>query len=333
VFTRVVPPRHWFAALLVLGPVAGASRAEAQADVAVTKSGPASVTANQTFSYSITITNSGPNPATNVVPVDSLPAAGTFVSAVPAGARTGRRLVWPTVASLAPGATLTYTVTWTAPANPAVPLTLRNMAYSTAASPDPVPANNANTNPAAIVNTSVIAQADLATTKTGPATVNAAANYTYTITTRNNGPSQAQSIVVRDTLPAGVTFVSATNAGVLQPGNVVVWPVVATLNSAAMFTRSVTVTAPATGTLLNIAASSATTADPTPGNNNGSAAGARVTTTVNTPDLVVTKTGPATVNSGASFSYTLTIRNAGPGQAAGVVAVDTLPAAVTVVSA
>ena len=212
----------------------------------------------------MTVTNAGPSAAATVIVRDSLPAAGTFVSAVPAGAVAGRLITFPTIASLAPGASQVYTVTWTAPVNPAVPLTLRNMAYSTSTTVDPVPANNSNTNPAAIVNTAVIATADVATTKTGPATVNAATNYTYTITARNNGPSAAAGVVIVDTLPATVTFVSATNAGVLGAGNVVTWPAVA-IASAATVTRSVTVTSPASGTLLNIAASRATTARPQPG--------------------------------------------------------------------
>ena len=61
-------------------------------------------------------------------------------------------------------------------------------------------------------------------------------------------------------------------------------------------------TAPASGTLLNIAASTSTTADPDPANNNGSLPAARVTTTVVAQaDVVTTKTGPATVNAGAEL--------------------------------
>ena len=305
----------------------------AVADVQVTKTGPATVNANQTFSYTITVTNASPNAAASVIVRDSLPAAGSFVSAVPAGTQVGRLITFPAIASLAPGASQVYVVTWTAPANPAVPLTLRNMAYSTSTTTDPVPANNSNTNPAAIVNTAVIANADVATTKTGPATVNALTNYTYTLTARNNGPSTAAAVVMRDTLPAAATFVSATNGGVLGAGNVVTWPSIATINSGATVARSVTVTSPATGTLLNLAASTSTTADPTPVNNDGSAAGARVTTTVNGADVATTKTGPATVNAATNYTYTITVRNNGPGQASGIVLMDTLPASVTFVSA
>ena len=83
------------------------------------------------------------------------------------------------------------------------------------------------------------------TTKTGPATVNAADQLHVHLTTRNNGPSTATAVVIRDTLPATVTFVSATNGGVLGAGNVVTWPAIATIASGATVARSVTVTSPA----------------------------------------------------------------------------------------
>ena len=54
-----------------------------------------------------------------------------------------------------------------------------------------------------------------------------------------------------DTLPAGVTFVSATGGGTLS-GNVITWPAIASLANGATQAYGVTVTAPATGTLLNI---------------------------------------------------------------------------------
>ena len=189
-------------------------------------------------------------------------------------------------------------MTVTAPASG----TLLNIAASTSTTADPDPANNDGSLPGARVTTTVVAQADVATTKTGPATVNAGQSFSYTLAVANNGPSAAATVVVTDTLPAGVTFVSATAGGTLS-GNVVTWPVIASLASGASQGYSVTVTAPATGTLLNIAASTSGTADPVPANNNGSQPGSRVTTTVvEQADVVTTKTGPATVNASQNFS-------------------------------
>ena len=94
-------------------------------------------------------------------------------------------------------------------------------------------------------------------------------------------------------------------------GNVVTWPAIASLASGASQGFTLTVTAPPTGTLLNIAASTATSPDGTPANNNGSDPASRVTTTVvEQADVAVTKTGPATINAGQPITYTLTASNA-----------------------
>ena len=74
------------------------------------------------------------------------------------------------------------------------------MASTTA---DPNAANNSSS-----VTTGVTASADLAITKTGPATVVAGSSVAYSLTVTNNGPSDAANLTVTDTLPAGVTFVS-----------------------------------------------------------------------------------------------------------------------------
>src|SRR5262245_16617620 len=52
--------------------------------------------------------------------------------------------------------------------------------------------------------------ADMAVTATGPGSVTAGTNATYTITLSNNGPSAAQNVVLTDTLPAGSIFGSMT---------------------------------------------------------------------------------------------------------------------------
>src|SRR5207248_1833036 len=50
--------------------------------------------------------------------------------------------------------------------------------------------------------------ADVSVTKTGPGTVVAGANISYTITVSNNGPDPADGVTLTDVLPSGTTFVS-----------------------------------------------------------------------------------------------------------------------------
>lgn len=60
----------------------------------------------------------------------------------------------------------------------------------------------------------VTADADLAVTKTGPATVIAGSDITYSVTVTNGGPSDAQGVTLTDVVPTGTTFVSETqNSG------------------------------------------------------------------------------------------------------------------------
>src|SRR5437764_1496522 len=135
-----------------------------------------------------------------------------------------------------------------------------NVARADAATVDPDSTNNNGSAPANRVTTTVDERADLSVTKTGPAYVIAAQNLTYTVTVINNGPSDASAVVVRDTLPAGVTFVSARDdtTAAYAP---VTCPALATLANGASLARTVTVTAPPTGTLLNVARADAATAD------------------------------------------------------------------------
>src|SRR5262249_57083901 len=96
---------------------------------------------------------------------------------------------------------------------------------------DPNAANNSSS-----VTTGVTASADLAITKTGPATVVAAGSVACSLTVTNNGPSDAASLTVTDTLPAGVTFVSATGTG---------WACSNTGNVSVTCTRAALATGPA----------------------------------------------------------------------------------------
>jgi uncharacterized repeat protein (TIGR01451 family) len=226
------------------------------ADVGLGKTGPASVLAASNLVYTISVTNFGPSSASSVVVTDTLPLGVTFVSATGGGANNSGVVNW-SLGTLASGQVSNVTVTVTAPASGS----LTNTASVSSPTGDPNSTNNV-TPP---VITTVTPVADVGIGKTGSASVFAASNLVYTISVTNFGPSSASSVVVTDTLPLGVTFVSATGGGANNSG-VVSWSL-GTLTSGQVSNVTVTVTAPASGSLTNTASVSSPTGDPNSTNN------------------------------------------------------------------
>src|SRR5262249_19131227 len=286
----------------------------ASADVSIEKTGPATADVGTNVTYTLTVRNAGPSAAANVGGTDTRAAGSTFVSAAVGGTLSGNVVTWPTIPSLASGASQTFTLIFTAPTTPGA---FNDAAAARSTTPDPNPNNNQTR-----VSTTG-EPSDLVVTKTGPATVVAGATITYTIQVVNHGPAAAASVVVHDTLAAGVTFVSASGGGTLGTGNVVTWPTIASLAPNAPQTFTVTVTAPANaGQLVDGANATTTTPESDLTNNH-----ATFTTTVTaSADVEIVKTGPPTPpDVGTNFTYTLTVRNNGPSTATNVVVTDTLP--------
>jgi uncharacterized repeat protein (TIGR01451 family) len=302
------------------------------ADLSITKSGPASVSASSTFAYTLSVSNAGPNPASAVSVKDALPGGVTLVSASGSGWNCSGTTTTPvtcTMASLAVGNAPGITITVRAPSAAA---TLSNSASVSSATPELDPTNNTS----ATIQTTVMSvvpppQADLSISKTGPATVNASSQFTYALNVSNAGPDAASNVSVSDTLPVGVTLVGVSGTGWTCGGGATVTCTIASLASGTASTITISVTAPAQGiTLLNSASVTATTGDPNTGNNTS----ATVQTTVaSQADLSITKTGPTSANASNTISYTLSVNNAGPSTASAVSASDTLPAGATLVSA
>ena len=79
---------------------------------------------------------------------------------------------------------------------------------------DPTGGNNSSTD-----TDTLTPEADLSITKSDSQTTEVpGTNVTYTITVTNNGPSSVTGATVSDVLPAGTTFVSATNGATYDSG-------------------------------------------------------------------------------------------------------------------
>ncbi|GHF40652.1 putative repeat protein (TIGR01451 family) [Deinococcus metalli] len=118
----------------------------AQANLGITKTGPTYAQPGQDLTYTLTVTNAGPDAATSVTLTDTLPAALTYKASTPAASVSGQTLTW-TAASLANGATWTVSVTATAPGSATLESTpaartVTNTASVTGATADPASSNN-----------------------------------------------------------------------------------------------------------------------------------------------------------------------------------------------
>jgi uncharacterized repeat protein (TIGR01451 family) len=111
-----------------------------------------------------------------------------------------------------------------------------------------------------------ILEADLSVTKDdSPDPVNRGHNLTYTLTVTNNGPYGASGVTLTDTLPANVTFVSASN-GCLESGGVVTCDV-GTLPNGADAVIQIVVTPATEGTITNTVNVASDVVDPDAANN------------------------------------------------------------------
>ncbi|HEY2325673.1 MAG TPA: DUF11 domain-containing protein [Thermoanaerobaculia bacterium] len=302
------------------------------ADVGVLKSAPATANAGAQMSFTVTLSNGGPDTATNVSFTDPLPSQETFVSVLqntgPAGTCFGGQTVFCSVPTLGSLQSAQFTVT--VAISPSTPngTVLNNTATATSDSFD-----SNSTNDSSSASTTVSANTDLSVVKSGPASANAGSNAAYTIVVTNNGLADASSVSLSDVLPPNTTFVSfAQNSGPAfncTTGATVTCSIATlTAGTSASFTLTVAVSAGASGTISNTANVTSTTPDSNTGNNT-STTPVTVTTSA---DVSITKTAASSVNAGASLTYTVTVANTGPSDAQSVTWTDTLPTNTTFVS-
>jgi uncharacterized repeat protein (TIGR01451 family) len=290
------------------------------ADVSITKTdSPDPVFRGNTLTYTLTARNTGPQKATGVSVADYLPTGVSLQSATPSQGTCTPSLatVSCSLGQIVSGGQATVTIKVT----PQVDGTITNGATIQANESDPNTANNS-----AQATTTVRPVADLSLTKTdSPDPIVAGQVLTYTLTARNAGPSNATNATVTDTLPAGVTFQSATpsqGAACTRPSATVVRCNLGGLASGSQATITIKVKPQNAGTITNSASVAAAETDPSTQNNAASA-----TTTVNPgADLALTKTdSPDPAHVGQDLIYTLTVKNNGPQSASGVTVTDPIP--------
>jgi uncharacterized repeat protein (TIGR01451 family) len=229
----------------------------------------------ENITYTLTLTNSGPNTATNVTVSDTLPDGLDFVSVGDGGSydATTRTITWNVSSLPATSGSNVVTLDIVATVNSAD--SIANSASVTAADqtdPDSTPGNTDTTEDDAASVTIDGEVADLSLNKTvNNSNPQVGDNITYTLTLSNNGPDDATNVEVTEQLPSGLTYVSDDASGDYN-SSTGIWTV-ASLANGSQATLNIVATVTSSDSLANTASISASDQfdpDSEPGNNDSS---------------------------------------------------------------
>ncbi|WP_210466677.1 T9SS type A sorting domain-containing protein [Rufibacter roseolus] len=294
---------------------------DCSADVAVTNiASTAPFGVGKEFTYTVTATNNGPLPATNVIVTDKLDASLLqFISASDAGYNSSTG-AW-NVGTLAVGASKTLTIT----VKPLAAGTISTTASQTHTESDNVTSNNSATatiqvQPSADIQ--VLNSSDKSTYSNGEIV-------SYTLTAKNLGPNAATGVTVSTNLPDGFVPLNATttpgfdaSTGTWNVGNLA-------LNETKTITLQAQVTKIGTYTSTAILGSRTGYELDNNGSNNTSS---NTVTVAPAADIAVTNVvSNLTPAQGETVTYTIKAVNNGPNNATNVSVANQLPAGLTII--
>jgi uncharacterized repeat protein (TIGR01451 family) len=309
---------------------------EPNADLSIAKTPPSGMTAGDNADYTFTTTNDGPSDVSSYTVTDTLDPNLTFVSSTPGGACTvtgtssqgGQIITCDGGAITGDGSTGVMTATVTVQQTATAGSTIDNSAE--VATPAGVNDIDTSNNTSAVVSNTVDANADLAITKATSATYTVGQDGTFDFQVTNNGPSDASTATITDTLPDGLTYKDVTtNSGPSvscnSAGQTVTCGIGPGIGSGETsdFTMGVTVNPDATAGSKNNSAS-VSSATPDPDTSNNDTGNVPFTVDAAEADLAATKTLQGTMTAGQSATYRFEITNNGPDNAGTVTISDTL---------
>jgi uncharacterized repeat protein (TIGR01451 family) len=291
--------------------------------VAEPPSGTTGLSPGDAITYTITVTNTGTQPASNILISDTLDSNVTLVysntsPAATSVATSGAVLLatWPTL-NIGNSVTLVARVI----INSGVPsgTVIANTAYAVADDTVPVVSELVTHT---LVNSASLLLVKLSEPPSG-STVTPGQTITYTLAVTNNGTLDATNVVMTDTLDPNVNYVSVNPTTGVSVGNPLVFSIgTITVNTTISYTVVVTVDlAAADGALISNTALLDFDGSPVTLNSN-----TVVHNVGAVADLEVTKVGsPNPVTVGTPLTYTISITNAGPSTATNATVWDVLP--------
>ncbi|MER7763962.1 DUF11 domain-containing protein [Streptomyces sp. NPDC097619] len=321
----------------VAAPLAGAGPSRTGRTVEVTARH--SRAPGELITYTLTARNKGPSVARNVTATDRLPTGITFVGSSDGCSATGQTVTCGPEPQLAAG----QTKSWSFQAKLSASYQgdgsdLGNSATGTSDATDPDPGNN---KPDPVLPPGPFDPvSDLVTVKTplGPGPTVPGQEYEYEVRTVNKGPSDARNVLITDTLPDGLSFVSSADPCTasgrtvtcgpqarLVPGGDVIWTFKVKLDAAYTGDGS---------DLRNTATSSSASKEPVPEDNTSKPVLPPGGVTAPQADVWTAKR-PATdtpIAPGQTFEYLVTATNDGPSRAVDTAVTDKLPAPLAFVS-
>ncbi|MCP4305877.1 MAG: DUF11 domain-containing protein [bacterium] len=296
--------------------------------------------------FTIRVTNAGPDDATGAAVADTVPNGYSAPSAISNGGGAAGSIVSWSGLTIPAGwyLDLTFMVTVDSPS-----ADYMNVAEVTAADQhdtDSTPGNDdgdqsEDDEDAAAVAPQVI---DLSLQKTiSDSNANVGQTVTFNVTVTNEGPDDATGVSIADTVPAGFAGVDAISTGGIETGSTITWSGLAiAAGSSVVLSFDADVMAP-TGladeyrNVAEVVAATQFDVDSTPGNDDGDQSEDDEDSAVATPPVadlrLVKSVSDANPGVGGVVTYTVTVTNDGPADATGVAVADGVPAGLTGITA
>ena len=303
-----------------------------------------------TVTFTISVSNAGPDNATNVAITDLVPSGYTNVTNISdAGTLVGNTISWnlPEVTVEGSPIVVTFTAEVIAPTGAVDEyLNTAQISASDQLDPDSTPNNDDgdqsedDEDNAAVTPNVGQGIADLSLNKeVNNATPNVGDTVTFTITVNNDGPDDATNVGISDVVPVGYSNIASISNGGVLTDNTINWSIADLPNGDNVnvsFTADVVAPTGAANEYRNIAqisASDQSDIDSTPNNDDGNQSEDDEDFAIVTPDVgqgsadlsLNKEVNNATPNVGDIVTFIITVNNDGPDDATNVGINDMVP--------